>query len=461
MTRAVLLIDFGSTFTKVSAVDVEHKRLLGTAQSPTSVQMGIGKGLEKALAQLLQKTGPLHFEARLACSSAAGGLRMVACGLVPELTLEAARLACLGAGAKLVGCYAYQLTQEDIAEIDAAAPDILLLCGGTDGGNREVLEHNARMLARCGQLFPVLLAGNRNAADRCETLLAGREVIRCANVMPAFGRLEVAGVQSEIRRLFLERIVRARGMDALKGQVDGVLMPTPAAVLAALQLLADGTKHILGIGELFAVDLGGATTDVYSMAQGAPDSDATLLKGLPEPYAKRTVEGDIGMRYSAQGVLAAAGAERVAELAALPVEAASDMVDALTGREDELPATDAESRLDFALAAAAVEVATMRHAGTLEQVYTPVGPTFVQTGKNLSDVRHVVVTGGALLHSARVAEIAAFALATPGQMNSLRPKKADILIDQSYILAGMGLLAQRWPECALHIMKEELKRHGT
>lgn len=456
-----MLIDFGSTFTKVSAVEVEDTRLLGTAQSPTTANTDIGEGLNAALARLLKATGPLAFEARLACSSAAGGLRMVACGLVPELTLEAARMACLGAGAKLVGCYAYQLTDEDIRAIDAAGPDILLLSGGTDGGNRAVIEHNAAMLAGCESRFPILLAGNRSASAACEALLKGREVIRCANVMPAFGRLDVESVQAEIRRLFLERIVKARGMDALEGLVDGILMPTPAAVLAAMELLAKGTKTSPGIGELLAIDLGGATTDIYSMAAGTPDNDSTLLKGLPEPWAKRTVEGDIGMRYSAGGVLQAAGAQRLAQLSGLAEETVVAMVAALAGHEGKLPATDKEAQLDFALAAAAVEVAVARHAGTLEQVYTPVGPTFVQAGKNLSDVRHIVATGGALLHSPHAARIAAFGLASPGQPMSLRPQRADILMDQSYILAGMGLLARRWPESALRIMKEELKRHGT
>ena len=101
--KPVLLVDFGSTYTKVTAVDVEGESLLGTAQAYTTVQTDVNEGLQQALSRLFEQTGPLDFAETYACSSAAGGLRMVTSGLVPELTTEAARMASLGAGAKLVG----------------------------------------------------------------------------------------------------------------------------------------------------------------------------------------------------------------------------------------------------------------------------------------------------------------------------------------------------------------------
>ena len=130
--RPILLIDFGSTYTKLTAVDVEGEVILGTAASYTTVQTDIGDGLRKGLQLLEEKTGKLDYEKTYACSSAAGGLRMVASGLVPELTSEAAKLASLGAGAKIVGLYSYQMTEEDIEEIGRLKPDIFLLVGGTD-----------------------------------------------------------------------------------------------------------------------------------------------------------------------------------------------------------------------------------------------------------------------------------------------------------------------------------------
>src|SRR4051794_10127381 len=128
---AALLIDFGSTWTKLRAVDVETGALLGTAQGASTVTTDINVGLDAALATLARSMNGLpSFAVRLASSSAAGGLRMVTVGLVRELTAEAARQAALGAGAKLVGAFAYRLTARDIAQIDALAPDIVLLCGG-------------------------------------------------------------------------------------------------------------------------------------------------------------------------------------------------------------------------------------------------------------------------------------------------------------------------------------------
>ena len=103
--KPVLLIDFGSTYTKLTAVDVDSETLLGTAASYTTVQTDINDGLSKGLALLEEKTGKIDYAETYACSSAAGGLRMVTSGLVPELTGEAAKLASLGAGAKVVGIF--------------------------------------------------------------------------------------------------------------------------------------------------------------------------------------------------------------------------------------------------------------------------------------------------------------------------------------------------------------------
>ena len=458
--RPVLLIDFGSTYTKVTAVDVEAPALLGTAAHYTTVETDVGEGLRRAVALLERQTGELHYAERYACSSAAGGLRMVTCGLVPELTAAAAKQASLGAGAKVVGVYSYQLTEDDLADIAAARPDIVLLTGGTDGGNTACILHNAEMLAKLPGSFPVVIAGNRAAARPCQRLLAGRETVLCENVMPRFGALNIEPAQREIRAIFLERIIRAKGLSQATELVSGILMPTPAAMLAAMTLLADGTPEEPGLGELLAVDLGGATTDVYSVAAGMPAQLDTVYKGLPEPYAKRTVEGDIGMRYSVRGICEAAGLERVAALADLAPRRAQELVDALAAHPDKLPAGSEETRLDFALAALAVETAVTRHAGTIEQTYTPVGLTYVQTGKDLRDVGQIIATGGALIHAARPEEAVSHALWSPANPTSLRPRRARVLVDRHYILAAMGLLAERYPRAALQLMKRELTCDG-
>ncbi len=459
--KPVLLVDFGSTYTKLTAVDVEGERILGTAQSFTTIFTDINDGLKNGLAILEEKTGKLDFTETYACSSAAGGLRMITSGLVPELTGEAARLASLGAGAKVIGVYAFQLTEDDLAEIQQAKPDIFLLVGGTDGGNTECILHNAKMLSTLPKDFPIIIAGNRTASRQCQRLLEGWEVYVCPNVMPKFGTLQIEPVQKQIREIFLGRIVQAKGLSRVSSLLSDIMMPTPSAVLQAMNLLSQGCEGESGIGDLIAVDVGGATTDVYSIADGMPEQMNTVYKGIPEPFSKRTVEGDIGMRYSIQGIVDAAGLSRVSKLAGLPEARVQTLVDELKINTDRVPNGDEElEKLDFALASMAIEEAVRRHAGTMEETYTLMGQTFIQSGKNLTKVKQIVVTGGSLIHTRKTEEIAAHALFSPQQPMSLRPKAADVWVDRTYILAAMGLLSAHYPQAALRIMKKELEFHG-
>ena len=458
--RPILLIDFGSTYTKVTAVDVENAKLLGSAAAYTTVQTDVNDGLANAVTRLEEQRGKLNFAERYACSSAAGGLRMIASGLVPELTAEAAKCASLGAGAKVVKTYSFELTEDDAAEILAAKPDIFLLVGGTDGGNKACILNNAHVLAEAGGSFPIVIAGNRNAARECERILAGREVYVCENVMPKFGTLNIEPAQQRIRDIFLNRIVRAKGLTKASELISGILMPTPSAFLAAMRLLADGTKAQSGIGELIAVDVGGATTDVYSIAAGMPDHPGTILKGLPEPYVKRTVEGDVGMRYSIHGIVDAAGLDTVAAISGLAAERVKELVDFLGTHTDTLPNTPELETLDEALAGCAIRTAVTRHAGRIEETYTMMGLAYAQTGKNLMNVERLVVTGGSLIHTKNTGKIASYALYDPKDPASLKPRKAELLVDRKYILAAMGLLSEHYPEAALTIMKEELENDG-
>lgn len=453
----VLLIDFGSTYTKVTAVDTEAEVLLGTAAAYTTVQTDINEGLSHALEKLEAQTGKLDFAARYACSSAAGGLRMIASGLVPELTSEAAKQASLGAGAKIVKVYSFELTEDDIEEIDRLRPDIFLLVGGTDGGNSDCIRHNAQMLAACKADFPVIIAGNRTAARACQRSLEGRQTFICENVMPKFGVLNIQPAQECIRALFLNRIIQAKGLSHASKLISGILMPTPSAMMRAMQLLAEGCEGEEGIGELMALDVGGATTDVYSIADGMPKEGGTVYKGLPEPYVKRTVEGDIGMRYSIGGIVEAASLKKVASLAGLTPERAQALIDDLAEHTEKVPDSEETERLDFALACCACETAARRHAGYMEETYNMTGKVFVQTGKDLRTVRQMVVTGGSLIHTKRTGEIASHAFYDPADPMSLRPVKARVLVDRRYILAAMGLLSEYEPQTALRIMKKELK----
>lgn len=453
--RAILLIDFGSTYTKLTAVDLETPRVLGHAQAFTTASTDVSIGLQNAMTALEASCGVLDYQARLACSSAAGGLNMVACGLVPSLTSKAAKLAAFGAGAKVIKTFAYQLTLGDIDHINQIKPDILLLSGGIDGGNSEVIIHNAGMLKGAKGDFPIVLAGNRSAQDECADLLkgSGHPVYRADNVMPAMNQLNIEPVAKVIREIFLKRIILAKGLNKATNLVDGILMPTPSAVLDALTLLSKGDKTTRGAGELIAVDLGGATTDVYSIAKGHPTNPTTVVRGLPEPFVKRTVEGDLGMRYNALGILEAAGKDTLSDISGLPEDEVEQTVRGYHENPALLPGDDRAYAVDKALAASAISVALARHAGVLEQVYTPIGPIYQQTGKDLTQVNRLVVTGGALIYSRRLEAIVTEALRLQEPF-ALTPRELQISADKNYVLSALGLLAGYEPATALHLLLE-------
>ena len=116
--------------------------------------------------------------------------------------------------------------------------------------------------------------------------------------MPRSGQLAVDSAREEIRKLFMERITHAKGLDGISGLVP-VILPTPMAVLRARLLGAQGTVKKKGWGDLLVVDVGGATTDVHSIGYGQPSGPQIVEQGLPEAFAKRTVEGDLGIRFNA------------------------------------------------------------------------------------------------------------------------------------------------------------------
>ncbi len=464
-----LLVDFGSTFTKLVLVDLEGESLLATAQSPSTVTDNMMNGFNEALEKLLKapevvKRGiqPDRISRKLACSSAAGGLRLVAVGLVPQLTLEAARRAALGAGAKVVGSYSFSLTRDDVKAIEQKPCDIILLSGGTDGGNCDVVTHNARALAACSLDVPFVVAANRVAASDVAEILrsAGKEVEVTENVLPELDKINVEPARNEIRSAFVKRIVKAKGLDKAQEYLGGVLMPTPMATLKAAQLLADGTNDDKGLGELMVVEVGGATTNVHSVASGGPTRGHVMVKGLPEPYAKRTVEGDLGIRYNAATIVDIAGEDRIRRntpggdtLKPSEIRIRAEQLSANVGI---VPETDMDFMIDVGLARVAVQIASERHAGTLTEIPTPMGTALVQYGKDLTDIKSIIATGGVFAHGRMPEVIVQGACFSPDQPLSLRPRGPCFMVDRSYVLFAMGLLSETTPTTALRIAKKSL-----
>lgn len=456
-----LAVDFGSTYTKVVAIDCEGQTLVGVAQSPTTVSEGLMLGLDRALAQLEAGCGlrRADISRRVASSSAAGGLRMVAIGLVPDLTAEAARRAALGAGAKVLRVFAYELSRRDIDELLRLAPDMILLCGGTDGGERKTIVRNAAELAAARLRTPIVVAGNRTAQDEVEAILrgAGLDCTIVGNVLPELDRLDVEPARTAIREIFMDRITQAKGLDRAEAFVGRIVMPTPMAVLEGARLLASGERGD-GWGDLLVVDVGGATTDVHSIGSGAPSTPGLVPRGLPEPLAKRTVEGDLGIRVNAPTIVETAGMDRV--LAELGVRlAAADVqarVQRLATEVDRVPHDTIDHELDAVLASLAVDTALERHAGRVSTSYTPMGPVQLLHGKDLSATATVIGTGGVFAHGRdpqRILRAACYGAQSP---TSLRPRDPTLLVDRRYLMFAAGLLAPFAPGAALSVMRRHL-----
>lgn len=467
--HVVLLVDFGSTHTKVLAVDLDREEVVGRSQAMTTVDEDITIGLNDALERLFSQSTVTEADivARYASSSAAGGLRMAAIGLVPSLTLEAARRAALGAGAKVVWSSGYELDEASLDEMRSAACDIILLSGGTDGGDRKTIVANARRIAQSDIAAPVIVAGNRVAASAVRQILAdaGKVSYQVENVLPLLDRLNVEPAQELIRDLFIRQITAAKGLNRAQEYIGDIVMPTPKATLQAATLLADGTADEPGIGPLLVVEVGGATINIHSVADGLPADRKTVLRGLPETRTKRTVEGDLGIRYNAPTILEFVGAARLLEKlrSVLPdasIEAGEleQRVHALSTDVGHVPRNDVDDAIDRVLAASAVAFAVERHAGTLRQEFTLAGDVKVQVGKDLTQVQNLVGTGGIFKYGRWPGEVLASALYDAAVPWSLKPMKPAAWIDQEYLLYGIGLLAEHSPEKALRIAKKYLRR---
>lgn len=455
-----LTVDFGSTYTKLTLIDVAHAEIVATASAFTTITTDVLEGFNNAWQKILAQHPDAHYDRLLSCSSAAGGLKMVALGLVPSLTSKAAKMAASSAGAKVVKTYAYEISHAEQEEIYEINPDLVLLCGGTDGGNKEVILANARRLAEIDRPFAIVAAGNKSASYDLEEIFAqcDKKCVVTENVMPEFGQLNILPARQCIMDLFISRIIDAKGLGAVQQRAELEIIPTPFAVLKACELLSKGIdEEHSGWGDLMAVDLGGATTDIYSMTDGAPSMDNVLIKGIPEPYSKRTVEGDLGMRYSLKALEEETDVKALARAYGVTPEAIVDWVERCAANPDTVAEPSSQEQLiEEALAHSAVDIAVERHAGVISKVYTPVGEMFTLVGKDLTQVPRLIGIGGALINSSDPARILSGSRFNPQRYEYAKPKEPHFYLDKRYIIASMGLLSQVAPEVALTILKREV-----
>ncbi len=455
---AVALADFGSTYTKVRLVDRAEGRLLAQAQAPTSIDTDLMQGYAAALADArAQLDEPVEIEREIAASSAGGGLRVAAIGLVADLTAAAAHQAALNAGARVGAVLAGELGERDLARLEEAAPEIVLFAGGTDGGQRDLVLDNARRLAGHGLGGRVVVACNAAVAEQVAEILgeAGIAATVAANVMPELGRLEIEAARAGISAAFLDHVIGGKGLSASPDFARMVRMPTPEAVLAATRLLARGPGGSGGVGDVIVVDVGGATTDVHSDRTLEPVTPGIEQPLLPPPLTLRTVEGDLGLRAGAPGVVEADGRwlrERLEGGAGQVEQAAA----ARAARPAWVPEDEAAARIDRLLATGCVAHALDRHCGTMLLTRSETGPpALVRDGPDLREVSRLIGTGGFFAHGEGGEDALREALERRGP-RSLAPAEPGIAIDHGYILAAAGLLAAIDEEAAFRLLQSEL-----
>ncbi len=446
MQIEVLTLEVGSTITKangfvrLAAGGFDH---VAQGFAPTSVGAGdVGIGVDAALADLRARSGldPSGAETFVS-SSAAGGLRMTVHGLTMSMTARAAREAALGAGGIVKLVTAGELESWELDEIRAISPNLVLLAGGVDHGEKGIVLKNAEKLAALvagGLRVPVLYAGNAALRRPVTEIfrLAGVELHVAQNVFPDVDVLNVDPLRRLVHEAFNRHIVNAPGMQRLAGLTRHEVLPTPGAVLRGAELFAEVA------GDCLVFDVGGATTDVHSVTEGSADWHSRLVE--PEPRAKRTVEGDLGVYVNARNVVALAdepdGEERLADLSALPV-------------------TERQKALTRWLCDRAVSIGARRHAGVVSDLYTPTGRKQVVKGKDLTAVRLVVATGGALTKVEGAAECLR-AVCTGAGRYLLPDSSATILVDAEYRFSALGTLAHAYPDDVRATFRRWVEAHA-
>ncbi len=454
-----LSIDIGSTYTKGALFGYDPSQaggldILAAEVTSTTVEH-LPDGFEKVRAALLGEL-PLGTRAEVPIyfsSSAKGGLSIFALGIVPELTLKTAKLTALSAGGKVVGVSAYKLTSKDLANLEERRPDVILLAGGTNGGNESYLLHNAKMLRRSHSLqehATIIYAGNDVLAEDIPPELeeAGYDVRLAENIMPEIDTINPQDARERIRDVFLQRIVKGKGLDVLVEKVGRPPNPTPYAVLSLVEAISE---HRPDFGEFILVDLGGATTDIYSYCREAHTAERIVYRGLPEPVVKRTVEGDLGMRVSAKSVACFVPQELSQN------EDFQSFISAIEKDTSYLPSDSQGRGFDDVMAQTCIELALQRHVGTQKRIFTAMGDAFVQQGKDLRQVERMIGSGGFLSR----AEGFRFTMNASkgvddlgnGEQIALLPHKLQYYRDAQYLfpLLGnlVGSLSERAVETAL------------
>ena len=442
-----LLVDVGSTYTKLHLVDTSKNVILAGASSYTTVETDVREGFNKAYKKL-REISDVKYDKILGCSSASGGLKVIAIGFSKSLTTDAARLASLSSGARILDVYSYELKDEQVEKIKSAGADIIVLCGGTDHGNRDNIIYNAKKLAKGFVKTPVVVAGNIDTHEEIRDIFNKADV-PCdftENVMPTTNTINYRPLRKTIGDLFIKTIAHAKGIDLLSQDFE-ILLPTPVAVQKAMSVYA---KHLDKV--ILSVDIGGATTDIHSIGKTYYGEENVISPPIDEPYEKRTVEGDMGMRYSATALYESVGDEPFLKFG---IKDAKEKTEFRFNHTNYIPDNEEDLFFDNALCYIATHTSLMRHVGHIKKIKTPTRTIYEQYGKDLRPAEMFIGTGGSLINSDDPKKI----LSAIRDLDEKYLINRDVkcYLDKDYILSSAGLISTVDEEASYKLLKKYLK----
>uniref|UniRef100_A0A7C4C9W3 Methylaspartate mutase n=1 Tax=candidate division WOR-3 bacterium TaxID=2052148 RepID=A0A7C4C9W3_UNCW3 len=479
----ILATDCGSTTTKAILIEKrgEEYRLAVRGEAPTTVEApfeDVTRGVLNSVMEVEELSGVRLLDGEhilkrsassgdgtdvyISTSSAGGGLQMMVAGVVLTMTGESAARAALGAGAIVMDVIASndgRLPHEKIERIRTLRPDMILLSGGIDGGTVSHVVELAELIAAAdpkprfgtGYNLPVIYAGNRDARELIiKTLSDKSSLVVVENIRPVLERENLGPARHKIHDLFMEHVMaHAPGYRKLMDWTDVPIMPTPGAVGLLVENIGR-SRRIAVLG----VDIGGATTDVFSVFQGV---------------FNRTVSANLGMSYSVSNVLAEAGEANIMRW--LPVEIppaeVRNRIRNKMIRPTTIPSTLEELKLEQAIAREALRLALLHHKSMavglkgVQQERT-ISDAFSQTlsGEtlvNMKELNLVVGSGGALSHAPRRSQAALMLL------DAFQPEAITRLtVDSIFMMPHLGVLTEVHPEAAYEVFEKDCLVHlGT
>ncbi|MBU0997052.1 MAG: glutamate mutase L [Firmicutes bacterium] len=448
-----LVFEIGSTTTVVNAFDLlntPNPVFLGSGEAPTTVLEGdVNKGILHALDELKKNLSTNELRARetFATSSAAGGLKMSVHGLVYDMTVKAAKEAALGAGANIKMITSGILDDFDLDRIKNSKLNIVMIAGGVDYGETQTSLKNAEKIASLQLSIPIIYAGNIQNQERVRFFFQKYNqeeyLFISENVYPKIDVLKVDEARKIIQSVFEKHIIHAPGMEKVRDTISSEIMPTPGAVMRATELLHDE------IGDVCTFDVGGATTDVHSVASVSKEVEKILIS--PEPFSKRTVEGDLGVFVNKDNLIELIGIPNL--IKDLKIDKAS--LDTIINHYKPIPNQN-QIPLVRRLTEEALKKALTRHVGRFIQLYGSSGRTTFAEGKDLTNVRHLIGTGGALSKIAGGKSLISKVISQADD-TLLKPRNDSlVLIDSDYIMASCGVLSMKYQESALKLLIRSL-----